>query len=91
MPVGLSLASFEVAALRCSTVMSGLSFMYSSMRPSYPNSLNVATVRVIFPPSSPLDPLSLPQPAIANAAAASPAVRVIQGFPTVPTVVSFVW
>src|SRR5665647_2271183 len=44
----LSRASFEVAAFFCTTVMFGWSLVYSARRFSYPNSLKVATVRVIF-------------------------------------------
>jgi len=78
----LSRASFVVAAFFCSTVMPGLSSMYSVMRSSYPNSLKVATVSVISPsPPSPLSPLSplppLLKPAATRATAAIPALAAI--------------
>src|SRR5450759_1784364 len=68
----LSRASFEVAAFFCVTVMFGWSLVYSASRFSYPNSLNVATVRVIFSVvlAPVLDvPLVVPEPqAVANRA-----------------------
>ena len=88
--LSFSRASFDVAALRCSTVMFGLSSMYSSMRSSYPNSLNVATVRVMAsppasPPASPVllvssSPSPPPHAVAISARLASPAVMASRCF-----------